>query len=78
MLQLNNKPKTVWQSSAFLLQNLYLATIKSQAMKHLIYTAALLLTADGTLWGTGFNYAGELGIGSTTDHLSVLTKIARI
>ena len=47
-------------------------------MKHLIYTAALLLTADGTLWGTGFNYAGELGIGSTTDHLSVLTKIARI
>ena len=30
---------------------------------------------NGTLWGTGFNLYGGLGIGSTIDHLSVLTQI---
>ena len=30
------------------------------------YGSALLLTAEGTLWGTGGNYFGELGLDNTT------------
>ena len=35
----------------------------------------LAINSNGTLWGTGFNLYGGLGIGSMIDHLSVLTQI---
>jgi alpha-tubulin suppressor-like RCC1 family protein len=39
------------------------------------YAQMIALRADGTMYGCGDNYAGLLGVGSTTENIRTLTKV---
>ena len=50
-------------------------TINGQVMTDVSSVSAgsehtMILKTDGTLWATGFNHAGQLGTGDTTDRSS--------